>query len=95
MCASGQMAVRSAMKQFLSTAFCGRRGIDWRQLEAHRGIGLRTSFDLLDKWDGGFAGILRDRRTGDGSARGLLCRKDGIEGKRIAPAVQANAQTAT
>ena len=65
----------------------------WRQLEAHRGIGLRTSFDLLDMWDGGFAGILRDRRTWDGSARGLLCRKDGIEGKR--PAAQATAKPAT
>lgn len=51
-----------------------------RQREAHRGIGLRTSFDLLDMWDGGFAGILRDRRTWDGCARRLLCPKDGIEG---------------
>jgi hypothetical protein len=63
--------------------------------EAHRGIGLRTSFDLLDMWDGGFPGILRDRRTWDGSARGLLGRKDGFEGKRIDPAAQPTAQSAT
>jgi hypothetical protein len=87
----------SALRYTISSLplFAGAAGIYWRQLEAHRGIGLRTSFDLLDMWDGGFTRILRDRRTWDGSARGLLCPKDGIEGKPIDLAAQTTAETAT